>query len=100
MTRIAILLYLAARGEAHFKQLYEELGLTPGNAWSHLEKLSKDGLVKIKRELGKGRPKVIISLTPQGVKEVDRLLEIFDILVKLRDFVPGAGEGSEGPKGH
>jgi len=99
MTKIAILLYLAARGEVHFKQLYEELGLTPGNAWSHLQKLSDDGLVKIRRELGRGRPKVVVSLTPEGVKEVDRLLEIFDVLVKLRELFPSAGKGAEGSEG-
>jgi len=99
VSRIAILLYLAARGEVAFKQLYEELGLTPGNAWSHLEKLRKDGLVRLRRELGSGRPRVVVSLTPEGLREVDKLLEIFDIFVKLRKLLPRAGEGPESSEG-
>ncbi len=97
LTKVGILLYLAARGEVTFKQLYEDLGLTPGNAWSHLEKLEREELVKMRKVLGKGRPKVMVSLTPKGYKEVDKLLDLLDIIVKLRQLLPRAGEGSEGP---
>ena len=99
LTKIAIMVYLMARGVVTFKQLYEELGLTAGNAWSHLEKLNKEGLVRIRKELGEGRPRVVVELTPKGVKELDKLLELFDILAEFRNLLPSAGEGSEGPHG-
>ncbi|HIH90767.1 TPA: ArsR family transcriptional regulator [Desulfurococcaceae archaeon] len=96
LTKIAIMVYLLSRGSVTFKELYEDLGLTPGNAWSHLEKLRKEGLVNIKKELGEGRPRVVVELTQKGLNEVESLLEVFDILSKFREFLPGAGEGPEG----
>jgi DNA-binding MarR family transcriptional regulator len=97
-TRMAILLYLAARGEVTFNKLYKELGLTPGNAWSHLERLEREGLIKISKKLGMDRVRTTIKLTEEGAKRVDELLEMFESLAKLGDLLSRAGKGSEGPE--
>lgn len=96
-TKMAILLYLTAKGEAKFKELCEDLGLTPGNAWSHLEKLQRDGLVKMKRELPITGTKVSITLTERGYKKADELLEVLSSLSYFRDSFPSASESTKRP---
>ncbi len=95
-TRIAILLYLLARGRCKFSELYKELKLTPGNAWSHLEKLEKEGLVEIRKMATSKGVFTYVSITEKGYDLAEELVFIMSSLGKLRDSVPGGSEGSEG----
>ncbi len=97
-TRLAILLYLVARGEVRFKELCEELGLTPGNAWSHLEKMKKEGLITMRRELSSSGSKVIVKLTQKGYTKADLILAVISELSNLRDLVPSALQSAESPE--
>jgi len=101
-TRMAILLYLAAKGKATFKEIYKDLGLSPGNAWGHLEKLEREGMVRIKRVLPQqgGGSRVVVSLTKEGMERVEELLRMFKALVELGYPLSGAGESAESPEGH
>ncbi len=98
-TRIAILLYLAAKGEVTFKELYKELGLSPGNAWGHLEKLEREGLVTIRRVLPQASgSRVVVNITYEGMKRVEELLRMFKALVELGYPLSSAGESTKGPQ--
>ena len=98
-TRMAILLYLAARGEVKFKTLCKDLKLTPGNTWSHLEKMQKDGLVEMKRELPITGSKVSVKLTKKGYEKADEVLRIIAELSNLRDLLSSAFESSKSSQG-
>ncbi len=94
-TRLAIMIYLAARGRVPFSMLTKELGLSPGNAWSHLEKLKKLGLVEMQYTLGE-RNKVVVSLTERGYALLNEIILTFnDIARKLRDPLNGGLDGTE-----
>ncbi|UXD22879.1 hypothetical protein IPA_09165 [Ignicoccus pacificus DSM 13166] len=96
---MAILLYLAAKGEVKFKTLCKDLKLTPGNAWSHLEKLQREGLIEMKRELPITGSKVSVRLTKKGYERADEILKVISELSNLRYLLSGALEGSEGSEG-
>ena len=101
-TRMAILLYLAAKGTATFKEIYKDLGLSPGNAWGHLEKLEREGMVAIRRVLPQegGGSRVMVSLTKEGMERVEELLRMFKALVELGSPLPSASESAKRPEGH
>ena len=94
-TRMAILLYLTAKREVKFKELCEDLGLTPGNAWSHLEKMQKEGLIRMKRELPITGAKVTVTLTEKGYKKVDELLEVLSNLSDFRNAFASTAESAK-----
>ncbi len=71
--RIAVMLYLAGRGYAYFNELLEATGATPGNLWSHLGKLEKQGMVRIRRVI-KDRPRVLIEATSKGLGETLKVI--------------------------
>ena len=97
-TRLAIMIYLAAKGEVSFSTLTKELGLSPGNAWSHLEKLRKLGLVNMQYVLGE-RNKVMISLTERGYALLNEIILTFNgIARKLGNSINSRLEGTEGSK--
>ncbi len=98
-TRLAIMIYLAAKGKVPFSTLTKELGISPGNAWSHLEKLKKLGLVEMQYTLGE-RNKVMINLTERGYALLNEIILTFnDIARKLGNSLNGGLEGTEGPDG-
>ncbi len=79
--RLAVMLLLAARGPLEFSDIQRALGLTPGNLWSHLEKLKEKGLVKIsyKPSLGRG-PRMTIEATSRGLEELIKYINALKTL--------------------
>ncbi len=75
--RLAILLYLLVKEEAFFTDLVEALDLTPGNLWSHLKRLEREGYVVIRHAIT-DRPRVVVRLTDKGYNE------IIDLVIKIR----------------
>ena len=71
--RIAVMLYLAGKGYAYFNELLEVTGATPGNLWSHLEKLEKQGMIRVRRVI-KNRPRVLVEATSKGLGETLKLI--------------------------
>ena len=96
-TRMAILLYLLAKGKVPFSELYKELKVTPGNAWSHLEKMENEGLVKIEKSITRKGVVTYVKITEKGYEKAEEIVSIMTSLSKLRDSVSGGSEGSEGP---
>jgi predicted ArsR family transcriptional regulator len=82
-TRLAIMIYLLARRKAFFTDLLNIFNITPGNLWSHLEKLRNEGLIEIKYAIS-GRPKTLIVITEEGYK---RTLELLQTLLSLIDEI-------------
>lgn len=81
--RLAIMIYLLPRGEAYFSDMVEVLDVTPGNLWSHIEKLELEGYVKLRRVIS-DRPSVKIVLTDKGFREtIGYVKKIHDIINDL-----------------
>jgi predicted ArsR family transcriptional regulator len=59
---------LVAESEAgvSFMELREACNLTDGNLKAHLVALEAAGVVASQKFTGKGRPRTVVSLTPQG----------------------------------
>lgn len=85
--RLAIMLYLTGSGHAYFNDLVEALDVTPGNLWSHLEKLEEQGMIRIRRVL-RDRPRVRVEVTDKGVEETLRLIR------KLKEVIQGCFDKS------
>jgi len=73
--RLAIMIYLLAKRRTYFSDIVEDLDMTPGNLWSHIEKLEKDGLVEV-RHIIDGRPRVVVIITEKGIEETIELLKM------------------------
>jgi len=73
-TRIAIMIYLLARRKALFTELAEDLEITPGNLWSHIEVLREEGLVKTSYVID-SRPRVVVEITGKGLEETVKLIK-------------------------
>jgi len=72
--RIAIMIYLLFRNKVYFTDLVKSLNITPGNLWSHLEKLRDEGYVEVKYTIS-DRPRVVILITEKGLRETISLLK-------------------------
>ncbi len=72
--RLAIMLYLLPRGKAYFTDMLIDLNLSPGNLWSHLEKLRSEGYIET-RYVFTNRPRVQIILTEKGAEITWSLLQ-------------------------
>ena len=92
--RLAVMLLLASRARLEFEELRRALGVTPGNLWSHLERLQEHGLVRLYYKPAPGRgPRLIVEATEQGVRE---LLAYLQALRSLEALALGEGAVGEG----
>lgn len=83
--RLAIMIYLLAKNRVFFTDLVEALNITPGNLWSHLEKLRDEGLINIRYVIS-GRPRAVISITEKGFEETIQLFKnMVEILNRILD---------------
>lgn len=82
--RLAIALFLLARGTTRFKALQDGLGLTSGNLASHLRRLEEAGYVKTARTLPDARARVV-RITPQELGALQTMID------RLRSAVERAG---------
>ncbi len=78
--RLAIMIYLLFRNRVLFNELLEVFDITPGNLWSHLDKLQNDGMVEVKYII-RNRPRVLISITDKGLLETMKVLNSFSELL-------------------
>ncbi len=80
-TRLAVMIYLVAKKKAYFMDMARDLGLTPGNLWSHLEKLRGEGYIVVRNVIA-DRPRRLVVVTDKGVAEtmelVNKLLELLN----------------------
>lgn len=84
--RLGIMIYLLAKKKAFFMDMVSDLDITPGNLWSHLVKLQKEGYVEIKYVIS-DRPRRLIVLTKKGSDEILGLLsEIMKVLSFLENI--------------
>jgi len=72
--RLAIMIYLLLRGKTLFKELLETLETTPGNLWSHLEKLKEEGYIEIKYVI-RNKPRTMIKITDKGIEETTKIIK-------------------------
>lgn len=82
--RLAIMLLLASRDAVEFGELQRLLGLTPGNLWSHIEKLRERGLVEVsyRPRLRQG-PRMVVKPTEEGLRVLLMHLRYLRILEAL-----------------
>ncbi len=71
--RLGIMIYLLVKRKTYFMDMINDLGLTPGNLWSHLTKLEKEGYIEIRYVIS-DRPRRLIVLTDKGFTETITLL--------------------------
>ena len=83
-SRLAIMTALSASEGADFLFLQRITGLTKGNLSSHLSKLEKAGLVKIKKRFVGKKPNTFVSLTKKGRVAIE---EHWEQLERLRNGV-------------
>jgi len=67
--RLAIMLLLVARGDLDFTALQKALEMTPGNLWSHLQRLEEHGYIKQRYKFTPLGPRLVIEPTDKGVRE-------------------------------
>lgn len=83
-SRLAIMTALSASEGTDFLFLQRITGLTKGNLSSHLSKLEKAGLVKIKKRFVGKTPNTFVSLTSRGRAAIE---DHWEQLERLRSGV-------------
>ncbi len=79
--RLAVMLLLAARHSMEFEEMRRLLGVTPGNLWSHLERLRGDGLVRTRYAPRlRGGPRLVVEVTDEGLRELLSYMEALRVL--------------------
>jgi predicted ArsR family transcriptional regulator len=64
--RLALMAYLSVVEEADFVFLVQQIGLSPGNAGSHLKKLCDAGYLSMAKTFAGNRPQTVFSATERG----------------------------------
>ncbi len=82
--RLAVMTALSASEGADFLFLQHITGLTKGNLSSHMSKLEKAGLVKVKKRFVGKTPNTFVSLTKRGRVAIE---EHWEQLERLRSGV-------------
>lgn len=90
-SRLAIMLILVFRRRVQFTELQHTLDMTPGNLWSHIEKLEAQGYVKRKRMLVPFRYVTVVEATEKGVRETLKLLEALSNFTSMLQKVEEEG---------
>ena len=80
--RTRLLAFLAARGEATFSELKQELAVTDGNLDAHLKKLLAAGYLDKRKDDSGGRPQTLFALTAQGSKSFKIYLGMLERLIQ------------------
>lgn len=80
-TRVGIMTYLFMNRHAPLSRLRKDLGLTPGNAATHLARLADAGYVESRRIL-QGVFEVRVFITDQGVQAFETYIDRLQAFVK------------------
>ncbi len=75
-TRFSIIVLLAIEGRLSFREIQEELGLSPGNLGSHLKLLEDEGIVERSRCIRRLRYVYCYQLTELGLKKLGDILSV------------------------
>ncbi len=81
--RLAVMTVLVARDEIEFAQLQRILGLTPGNLWSHLDKLRREGYLSVSYRPSLQGPRLVVKPTRKGIEETLTYLRAMNELASL-----------------
>jgi DNA-binding MarR family transcriptional regulator len=73
--RLGIMTILNSVNKANFIYLRKKLDVTDGNLSSHMEKLEKEGYIKVKKEFVDRKPNTIYRITEKGKKAFRSYLE-------------------------
>jgi DNA-binding MarR family transcriptional regulator len=95
--RLAILTALGSCRRADFTFLQKLIGLTHGNASTHLARLEEAGLIQVEKTFAGKVPRTVYRLTPEGRASVKRYWEQLDRLRNAAahlQIVPVGGGGS------
>ncbi|PYB67646.1 ArsR family transcriptional regulator [Thermoplasma sp. Kam2015] len=74
--RIGILIALFGVGKSTFTDLLRSTGLAKSSLYMHLQVLEKHGLITVKTEFTRARPRAIVRITEAGMKEINHYFDI------------------------
>ena len=78
--RVKVLALLYGVKYCEFNYLLKKLGTSPGNLWTHLKKLEKEGYVEVKKYPLKKGVRTIVKITEKGT---EKFREYLNELLKL-----------------
>ncbi|XVH32603.1 transcriptional regulator [Haloferacaceae archaeon DSL9] len=77
-TRLRLFAYLYTSGETTFTELTEQLGLTAGNLYSHLETMERAGSLHIRKSFVDRRPETTYRLCETGRRRFETHLRALE----------------------
>ncbi|MBW9223444.1 winged helix-turn-helix domain-containing protein [Methanothermococcus sp. SCGC AD-155-E23] len=78
--RVKVLALLYGVKYCEFNYLLKKLGTSPGNLWTHLKRLEKEGYVEVKKYPLKKGVRTIVKITEKGA---EKFREYLNELLKL-----------------
>jgi len=78
--RVKVLALLYGVKYCEFNYLLKKLGTSPGNLWTHLKKLEKEGYIEVKKYPLKKGVRTIVKITEKGA---EKFKEYLNELMKL-----------------
>ena len=82
-TRLAIMTYLVATGEAAFTELKKELNLTDGNLNLHMKVLEENGYVKVHKSFVRRRPRTTYQVTSKGRRAFSEYVALLEKILQV-----------------
>ncbi len=82
-TRLAIMTYLVAAGEAAFTELKKELALTDGNLNLHMKVLEESRYVKVQKSFVRRRPRTTYRITTKGRRAFQQYVELLEKIIRV-----------------
>ena len=80
--RLAVMSALVARGSLTFVELKELLELTDGNLSVHGNVLEKHGLIAVRKEFVRRKPRTTFTVTARGRQEFQRYVDELVHIIK------------------
>jgi len=81
-TRLSILTIVYRTGFVSFNYLKQQLGMTDGAIYTHLEKLVQEGYLQKRREIAEGAARTNYSLTEKGRTTFHDYLEFLEEVLR------------------
>jgi predicted ArsR family transcriptional regulator len=93
--RLSICTCLIAHSEGlTFTDLQNACDLTDGNLNRHLHALAEDGILRVEKKRGNGRPATIYHITPRGRKRFLAYVDELEAVVRdVHERSPGRARG-------
>jgi len=92
------MLLLVNRRRIEFSSAARALGVKPGTLWHHVERLEREGLLRIRKGFTLHGPRTFLEATEEGVRETVRYVQLLHSLISAGGGMQGSSSEGRGSR--